>query len=337
MQMRELTGTGIATSALGFGTASLFHLPQARARRAVLEAAFDAGIRHVDVAPMYGLGRAEAELAPFLEGRRDAITVATKFGIDTTVAGRAAGRVQGPVRSLLGARPGVGRQLKRSGGGPASGVVGSLLYRSPGYTAAAAAASLERSLRALRTEYVDIFELHDPQGGLDRGLPELVDFLEEQRERGRIRAWGIAGDVGTADPVITSLATTAPVVQYRRDIFDEPRGPGGRATITFGILERALPAIREFLQAESGRCATWSRRLGTDVNDDSVLAQLLVREAIDRATSGPVLFTSTRVDRVLAAATTADAPSASDPERAAALVDLADAVRGNRPGLRGER
>ena len=70
LPIRELPRTGVVTSAVGFGCAGLFRIPQRSRRREVLEAAYDVGIRHFDVAPMYGLGLAEAELGSFLKRRR---------------------------------------------------------------------------------------------------------------------------------------------------------------------------------------------------------------------------------------------------------------------------
>ncbi|HET9153536.1 MAG TPA: aldo/keto reductase [Solirubrobacterales bacterium] len=50
---------------LGFGCASLMRLPSRRRRQALLAEAFEQGIRHFDVARMYGLGAAEGELGRF--------------------------------------------------------------------------------------------------------------------------------------------------------------------------------------------------------------------------------------------------------------------------------
>src|SRR4051812_7191906 len=82
VQDRELVRGSVSTSALGLGCAGLFSLPRRADRRAVLDAAYDLGVRHFDVAPMYGLGAAEPELGGFVGGRRDEVTVATKFGIE---------------------------------------------------------------------------------------------------------------------------------------------------------------------------------------------------------------------------------------------------------------
>ena len=48
---------------------------------ALLESAFEAGIRHFDTAPMYGYGEAESCLWEFLSKHPGEMTVTTKFGI----------------------------------------------------------------------------------------------------------------------------------------------------------------------------------------------------------------------------------------------------------------
>ena len=162
-------------------------------RRLTLDAAYDAGIRHFDVAPMYGLGLAEAELASFLKRRRADVTITTKFGIEPTVLSKGIARVQKPVRAFLAKRPAVGEELKAAGKGPRSGTFGRLLYSSPGYHRQSAQLGLERSLKALDTDYIDVFLLHDPVGSLITEAPSLVEYLDEQCRLGRIRCWGVTG------------------------------------------------------------------------------------------------------------------------------------------------
>src|SRR4051812_15042597 len=77
----ELASTGRTTTRLGFGCA---HLAGALGRKesiAILECAYEAGIRHFDVARMYGSGDAEKCLAELACRHPDSVTVATKFGI----------------------------------------------------------------------------------------------------------------------------------------------------------------------------------------------------------------------------------------------------------------
>jgi D-threo-aldose 1-dehydrogenase len=304
LQTRELSGTGVAVSMIGFGCAGLFRIPDRKDRRVVLDAAYEAGIRHYDVAPMYGLGLAESELAPFLKGRRAELTITTKFGITPTLLAKGVARVQKPLRSFLARRPAVGNELKTAGQGPRSGPVGRLIYAAPGYHRQAAQASLERSLKELKTDYIDVFLLHDPVGDLLTGIPELTEFMSEQCRLGRIRCWGVTGQQAALPSVIARFGQV-PAAQFKDDIFDPPLvgGPlAGLAKITYGALAHALPEVRGYLAQAPDAVQTWSGRLGIDLADEPALPQLLLGAALMRNPEGAVLFSTTRARRVAAAA-----------------------------------
>jgi D-threo-aldose 1-dehydrogenase len=325
----KLPGTDIAASIVGFGCAGLFRIPQRSARRTVLDAAYDAGIRHFDVAPMYGLGLAEPELGSWLKARRADVTVTTKFGIDPTLLSRGAALIQPPVRAFLARRPSVGEGLKTAGQGPHSGPLGRLLYSSPGYHRRSAQAALERSLRALGTDYIDIFLLHDPIGGLITGAPELTGYLDEQRRAGRIRCWGVTGQPSELREVTERLGET-PVVQFRDDIFEIPLSGEcmlDGARITFGALARAVPASRQFLAQSPDSVRTWSERLGVDLAEESNLPRMLLRAALRRNVAGPVLFSTTRPERVRMAAEVAGQSTGLSEGEATTLGEFATAVR----------
>ena len=300
---RELLGTGVMTSAVGFGCAGLFRIPRRGARRWILDSAYDAGIRHFDVAPMYGLGSAEAELAAFLKSRRGNVTITTKFGVDPTPFARGVAHIQPPLRAILAKRPNVGEGLKAARMGPRSGPLERLLYSSPGYHRQSAQVSLERSLRILGTDYVDVFLLHDPIGGLVARTPDLADYLEEQRCRGRLRCWGVTGQPAELTRVTKYLDRTT-VIQFRDDIFEKPisveHAPGG-ARITYGALARTVPVFRQFLAGSPGAVEKWSERLGIDLAEESSLPRMLLGSALRRNRAGPVLFTTTRAERVVVA------------------------------------
>jgi D-threo-aldose 1-dehydrogenase len=299
---RELHQTGVVTSAIGFGCAGLYRMPQGKARQAMLDAAYDAGIRHFDTAPMYGLGLAEADLSVFLRRRRQDVTVTTKFGIDPTFLTRTLAPVQKPARAFLSRRLGVNDKLKTAGKDPHSGTVGRLLYSAPGYCPHAAQKSLERSLRALRTDYIDVFLLHDPVGNLVTDPSGLADYLDQQCDIGRIRCWGVTGQPSRLAGVMERLRWPA-VIQHRADVFD---GGGGErsasAQITHGALVRSIPAFRQFFARSPGDSARWGERLGINLGQESALSRLLLLAALRQNTAGPVLFTTTRPERTVLAA-----------------------------------
>ena len=288
MRTVRLGETGIETTALGFGCADLFRLPAA-GRRHLLGAAFDAGIRHYDVAPMYGLGSAERDLARFAQGRRDGLVIATKFGITPTWAGRLLAPVQRPLVRLRGRSP---------GGDARSGAVGRALYRSA-YDAATARRSLEQSLRTLRTDYVDLFFLHDPHPG-DGLAADVRSFLDSAVVAGTIRSWGVAREAA-------AVGTEVPVAQVRADIFERPLlrvRPG--AAIVFGAIGRALPRILAHVRSDPGARRRWSEAVGADCGDAGVVAALLLRDAVRENDRGAVLFSTTHAERIGAAARAAE-------------------------------
>src|SRR2546428_83538 len=76
-----LPGTPVTTTALGFGCSSLLGGKTRAEGLRLLESAYEAGIRHFDVARYYSFGDAEGLVGEFARGRRDRITITTKFGL----------------------------------------------------------------------------------------------------------------------------------------------------------------------------------------------------------------------------------------------------------------
>jgi D-threo-aldose 1-dehydrogenase len=250
--------------------------PSRRRRQELLASAFEHGITHFDVARMYGLGAAEAELGRFLRSRRDQLTIASKFGIEPA---RSAGRLaalQGPARALLARSPALRARAKRGAGA---------LDRPHRYDVATARRSLETSLRELRTDYLDMLFLHGPSTADAIDLDGLGAFLEDRRSAGQIRAWGLAG----AREECRSLARRLPdgtILQLGEDIFSRET-PGARepaAQVVFGILVEALPRIAA---------------VRPDTPSDEI-ASLLLADALQANPSATVLFSTTRPARLAA-------------------------------------
>ena len=111
-------------------------------------------------------------------------------------------------------------EIKQSGQNPTAGWVGKLLYSSNGYTSHSAKLALDRSLKALETEYIDIFLLHDPGGNISSHGHELADYLDSQISAGRIRSWGIANDTYEQSGPQPVVSQRGQVVQLRDDVFE---------------------------------------------------------------------------------------------------------------------
>ena len=82
MEQVELGQSGIRVSRVGLGCNNFGGRTDFDATRAVVEAALEAGITFFDTAEVYGGGNSERFLGELLEGRRDQVVVATKFGWD---------------------------------------------------------------------------------------------------------------------------------------------------------------------------------------------------------------------------------------------------------------
>jgi D-threo-aldose 1-dehydrogenase len=81
MEQIILGTSGRNTTRLGFGCGNIMGAMGRRDSLKLLETAYDAGIRHFDVAPMYGYGEAESCLGEFLQRHQGQVTVTTKYGI----------------------------------------------------------------------------------------------------------------------------------------------------------------------------------------------------------------------------------------------------------------
>lgn len=81
---RALGASGLDVTLLGFGTTAIGNLFKAQTPEGALEtvgAAWDAGVRYFDTAPLYGLGLSEARLGEALAGRPQAgVVVSSKVG-----------------------------------------------------------------------------------------------------------------------------------------------------------------------------------------------------------------------------------------------------------------
>lgn len=295
-----LAHADLELSRLGFGCASLMRITSDRARRHLLDEAFDHGIRHFDVARMYGLGAVEGEVGRFARGRRrDELTIATKFGIDPAGGLGRLARFQRPARAFMNRVPAARQAVKRRG---------DAMMTPRRYDLEIARRSFDTSLRELGLDYVDVLFIHDPSPGDDVRAEELLGFFEQQRAAGKLRSWGVSQDAHPGLDVASRLGPSA-VLQVREHALaradrEEPR-------VTFGVLGGPHAELSAWLQAEPAARRRWTSALGTDPCRGDTLAALLLADALDANPGGAVLFSTTKPDRVrFAARTLAEPPGA---------------------------
>ena len=157
MDFRRLGNSGLVVSAVGLGTNNLGMKLDMDGSREVVHAALDEGITLFDTADSYG--ESEARLGELLEGSRDDVVLATKFGSDV----RNRGGDNGEDWGARGSR----RYIRRA---------------------------VESSLRRLRTDWIDLYQLHRPDEAtpIEETLAALTDLVRE----GKVRYLGSSNFTG---------------------------------------------------------------------------------------------------------------------------------------------
>jgi aryl-alcohol dehydrogenase-like predicted oxidoreductase len=139
-------------SAVGLGCNNFGRRLDVNGTRAVIDAALDAGITLFDTADSYGgRGASESLMGEVLGARRDQIVLATKWG----------------------------NQNADMGYGPVAGAKGGRAYIKRAVT---------ESLRRLRTDHIDLYQLHTPDPVTP--IDETIMALEELITEGKVRYIG---------------------------------------------------------------------------------------------------------------------------------------------------
>jgi D-threo-aldose 1-dehydrogenase len=317
MKTTILKGTDITTTRLGFGCAQIMRIGSARERNRLLETAFDSGIRHFDVARMYGLGAAEGELGKFARGRRDQLVLATKFGIDVNTSVKRAAFMQSAARRVLGTFPALRRFVRRGGGA---------LVQPHDFSVARAQSSLETSLRELGTDYIDILFLHEP-ALQDEITPEVIAYLDQARSTGLIRSYGLSGNYHDVHALSERFPMLGAVVQFPNDaltrVLHQADWSARQAILTYSPFSNALPAISSRLMSDQASLQKWTAQLGVDCSSVEKLAAPLLQYCLHANSEGCVVFSSTKARRIVRLAATADEniPVTFEPETLERLSD----------------
>jgi aryl-alcohol dehydrogenase-like predicted oxidoreductase len=158
MRTRELGNTGMHLTTMGLGTYALggsgwqwaWGQQDDADSSAAIRRGLDLGINWIDCAAAYGLGHAEEVVGKVLQGRRD-VFVATKCGL---VWDEGSGDVYGRL------------------------------------TAASVRAECEASLRRLKVDVIDLYQIHWPhdEEHLEEGWGTIADLIKE----GKVRHAGVS-------------------------------------------------------------------------------------------------------------------------------------------------
>ena len=154
MKYKILGKTGLNVSTVGLGTmvhAGHFGPMKDEESLSAIDAALELGVNFIDTSDAYGAGYAETLLGNALKGRRDKVIIATKGGNVMT----------GPNR---------GKRI---------------------FTPEYIDGVLHESLKRLQTDYIDLYQLHNPTVDvIERG--EVWEVLERRKKEGKIRHCGVS-------------------------------------------------------------------------------------------------------------------------------------------------
>lgn len=286
---------GRRTTPLGFGCASLMRLPEASDRQRLLDLAVDLGIRHFDVARLYGLGQAEAELGSLLCRHPGKLTVATKCGLGEARAPSASTNRQRGLRRLLQLLPGM-RPLARR-------FYSSHLVRRD-FSAAHCCLSLHTSLKQLGLEAVDLLLLHEP-GPADAVDPAMEACLQDLQRQGLIGGYGMSGLPEPTFSLWQQRPGLAPhIMQWEDDLFEPeplalvPAMEAPQLRSRFGRIRRSLQSIQQAFGAVPQLQRNWSERLNVDLAETDALVAVLLGAALAARPGEMMLFSSTSLDRL---------------------------------------
>jgi D-threo-aldose 1-dehydrogenase len=307
MQQIELATTGRQTTRLGFGCSSLMGATNRRDSLMLLETAYEAGIRHFDVAPMYGYGHAEACLGEFLERHPGELTVTTKFGIappkHSTLL-KAARRVVGPIVKQL---PSVKRKLAQAA------KAATRPTERPRFTASEAKASLDRSLRALRTSHIDLWLLHEAEAP-DLTDDALLNLLESEVQQGTIGSFGVGSTTNSIPALLAERPAYCRTLQYEWSILAAPIPTAKPFRIHHGALTNNFRALHKSLSSNQRLCSRWSEFTNTDLSNAESLANLMLKAALVMNPASIILVSSKNPHHIhtnarIAADSTLEAPA----------------------------
>jgi len=154
MKYRQLGRTDLEISVVGLGTmvhAGHFGPMDDADSLRAIDRALELGVNFIDTSDAYGAGYSESLLGKALKGRRDKVVIGTKGG-NTMV---------GPKR---GTRD---------------------------FSATYISRVLDESLERLQTDYIDLYQLHNPTVDvIENG--DVWELLERRKQEGKIRHYGVS-------------------------------------------------------------------------------------------------------------------------------------------------
>lgn len=292
MRRLVIPAFGIETTAVGFGCSSLAGRLSEKEALALIASALDAGVRHFDVARSYGGGASERLLGKALGARRNEVTITSKFGL--LIAERPA--LIGLARRAL--RPMVKFAAGMAGMRQASRSTGASSLPEVDFSPESASLSLDASLRALNTDRLDLFLLHEARAG-ELHDDRLLDFLTRAQAAGKIRGFGVGTERANFPALLATRPQYCPVAQHEWSVLTgETALPQSKFRITHGALFRSWASIQEAVRRDPSLARECEQATGEFLEDPARLSALLLRSAALRHPGSIVLFSARQPSRI---------------------------------------
>ena len=215
MNYRILGQTGLKVSEIGFGTWGIggnsYGETDDKTSLLALEKAFEKGVNFYDTADLYGNGNSESLLARAFAKNRDKIIIATKGG-------------NLPHTSFVMPQNFSKKYLE---------------------------SALNESLKRLKTDYIDLYQLHSPLvEDIERN--ECIYALKEFQKSGKIRTYGVSVR-SPKDGIECIKKYNIPVIQFNYNMIDQRARIDGLFEISekneTGIISRT-PLVFGFLSGK---------------------------------------------------------------------------------------
>jgi aryl-alcohol dehydrogenase-like predicted oxidoreductase len=317
VEIRPFGNTDLRVSELGFGCARIGGIFQAGGAGFVdlLSAAFDSGITFFDTADMYSQGESEILVGRAFRGRRDRVVIASKAGYTLPGRRRLIARLKPLVRPIL-------RRLKIRRDQLPSAVRGTVTQDfSPAYLTRA----VEGSLRRLRTDHLDLLQLHSPPVEIiERGTWQ--EALDQLKRAGKVRYYGISCD--SVEAGFAALRFPIASLQFLLNLVEQGAAselvPRARAQ---GVACIARECLANGLLVKPAAALDWSKYCSTPEERARRMSQLDELRAQAAAKGVPLSALAVDYAARLEGISVALVGASSKPQ----LLDLLAQTRGGRP------
>ena len=326
MKQRPIGKTDLSASELGLGCAKLSgsmskNMNSKEATR-LLHEAFDQGINFFDTSDSYGNGKSEELLGQAFRDRRDQVIIASKAGYQVSAAAGWALRIKPLLQPLISSMAWLKRAVRQA----------RTTQKPQNFTPEYLSQAVEESLRRLQTDYLDLFQLHNPPLSLiEQG--DVFGVLDRLKEQGKIRYYGVScrsiedalPSMNYADVSAIQIPISLMEQQAIRTVLPEAKqrnvGIIARQPLASGFLARSAEEVEPDLTEVGGHEAKQkleaARRYHFLSNGNRTLAEAALQFVLQQESVAVTLVGTNNIQHLRSNLAVLDAPPLTEEEVAA--------------------